>query len=52
MKQSKVENMLSPVVDPATIASLARECSIEMNVQDAPQLRQARALLPAGKRSM
>jgi methylenetetrahydrofolate reductase (NADPH) len=50
MKQSKVENMPPPVVDPATIASLARECSIEMNVQDAPQLRQARALVPAGKK--
>jgi methylenetetrahydrofolate reductase (NADPH) len=50
MTQPKVEAMTPSVVDPASIASLARECSIEMNVQDAAQLRRARALLPAGKK--
>lgn len=50
MTQLKVENVVPPVVHPASIARLARECSIEMNVQDAPHLDRARALLPAGKR--
>jgi methylenetetrahydrofolate reductase (NADPH) len=50
MTQPKVQGMAPSVVDPATIARLARECSVEMNVQDARQLSQARALLPAGKK--
>lgn len=50
MKQPKVEAMAASVVDPESIARLARECSIEMNVQDAGQLRPVRALLPAGKK--
>lgn len=50
MTQLKIENVVPPVVHPASIARLARECSIEMNVQDAPYLDRARALLPAGKR--
>lgn len=50
MTQPKVEAMAAPVVDPASIARLARECSIEMNVQDARELHRARALLPTGKK--
>lgn len=50
MTQPKVEGLVPSVVDPAIIARLARECSIEMNVQDAGELRRARALLPAGKK--
>ncbi len=50
MTQPKVESMASSVVDPASIARLARECSIEMNVQDARELHRARALLPPGKK--
>lgn len=37
-------------IDPAAIARLARECSIEMNVQDVRELEACRALLPAGKK--
>jgi methylenetetrahydrofolate reductase (NADPH) len=37
-------------IDPEAIAQLARECSIEMNVQDVPDLDASRALLPAGKK--
>jgi methylenetetrahydrofolate reductase (NADPH) len=50
MTQPKVEAMAPSVVDPATIARLARECSIEINVQDARLLPRARVLLPAGKK--
>jgi methylenetetrahydrofolate reductase (NADPH) len=46
MMQPNVES----TVDPASIARLARECSIEMNVQDAPQLQRARDLLSPGKK--
>jgi methylenetetrahydrofolate reductase (NADPH) len=37
-------------VDPNVIARLARECSIEMNVQDVRHLESSRALLPPGKK--
>jgi methylenetetrahydrofolate reductase (NADPH) len=37
-------------IDPQLIAQLARECSIEMNVQDVPDLEASRRLLPAGKK--
>ncbi|HWK50965.1 MAG TPA: hypothetical protein VNR40_13820, partial [Steroidobacter sp.] len=50
MTQPEIESMAPPVVDPASIARLARECSIEMNVQDARHLPRARALLPPGKK--
>lgn len=50
MTQLKAESMAPLVVHPASIARLARDCSIEMNVQDAPHLGRARALLPAGKK--
>ena len=50
MTQPKVEAMTASIVDPASIARLARQCSIEMNVQDARELHRARALLPAGKK--
>ena len=50
MTQPKVEAMAASIVDPASIARLARQCSIEMNVQDARELHRARALLPAGKK--
>jgi methylenetetrahydrofolate reductase (NADPH) len=42
--------MVPPVIDPASIARLARECSVEMNVQYARELRRARALLAPGKK--
>src|SRR5688572_1434262 len=50
MTQPKVESMAPSVVDPATIARLARECSIVINVQDARELRKARQLLPPGRK--
>lgn len=37
-------------LDPAAITELARECSIEMNVQDVRDLDAARALLPSGQK--
>jgi methylenetetrahydrofolate reductase (NADPH) len=37
-------------MDPAAIIELARECSIEMNVQDVRDLETNRALLPPGKK--
>ncbi|MDY6948765.1 MAG: methylenetetrahydrofolate reductase [Pseudomonadota bacterium] len=37
-------------IDPAVIAQLARQASIEINVQDVRDLDASRALLPAGKR--
>jgi len=49
MTQPKLES-LGPSVDPANIARLARECSIEMNVQDARHLPRARELLSPGKK--
>ena len=36
--------------DPGLIAQLARECSIEMNVQDVPHLEASRTLLPPAKK--
>lgn len=50
MTQPKVEAMAPSDVDPASVAKLARECSIEMNVQDARHLPRARELLPPGKK--
>jgi len=50
MTQTKVEYMEPSAVDPASIAKLARECSIEMNVQDARELHRARAALSPGKK--
>ena len=50
MTQPESEDEAQTVVDPASIVRLARECSIEINVQDAPQLRRASALLPPGKK--
>lgn len=37
-------------IEPAVIAQLARESSIEMNVQDVPYLLASRTLLPPGKK--
>ena len=37
-------------VDPHGISKLARDCSIEINVQDVPHLAPSRSLLPAGKK--
>ncbi|HEY0685426.1 MAG TPA: methylenetetrahydrofolate reductase [Steroidobacter sp.] len=37
-------------IDPAAIAQLARECSIEMNVQDVRDLDASRKFLPPGKK--
>lgn len=50
MKQRQVEWMAASHTDPGAIVQLARECSIEMNVQDVPHLEASRALLPAGKK--
>lgn len=50
MTQPKADSIAPSLVDPASIARLARECSIEMNVQDARELRRAHALLPPGKK--
>jgi methylenetetrahydrofolate reductase (NADPH) len=36
--------------DPAAISELARDCSIEINVQDVRDLNASRALLPPGKK--
>ena len=38
------------LIEPEWIARLARECSIEMNVQDVPDLEPSREFLPAGKK--
>jgi methylenetetrahydrofolate reductase (NADPH) len=50
MTQLKIESMAPSTADSDSVAALLRECSIEMNVQDAPHLARARALLPAGKK--
>lgn len=50
MTQPKLEDMQQPVDEQASIAALARECSIEMNVQDARQLSRVSALLAPGKK--
>lgn len=49
MTQRQVEMMASPLDSDAT-TQLARECSIEMNVQDVRDLDASRLLLPAGKK--
>jgi methylenetetrahydrofolate reductase (NADPH) len=49
MTQRHVEQRASHI-DPTVIAQLARDCSIEMNVQDVRDLEASRALLPAGKK--
>jgi methylenetetrahydrofolate reductase (NADPH) len=50
MTQRQVERMTAAQLDPEVIAQLARECSIEMNVQDVRDLGASRALLPSGKK--
>jgi methylenetetrahydrofolate reductase (NADPH) len=50
MTQRQVERMTASQLDPAAITQLARECSIEMNVQDVRELQASRTLLPAGKK--
>jgi methylenetetrahydrofolate reductase (NADPH) len=50
MTQRQVERMTAAQLDPEVIAQLARECSIEMNVQDVRDLEASRALLPPGKK--
>jgi len=50
MTQRQVEKMAASQIDPEAIAQLARECSIEINVQDVRDLEASRALLPAGKK--
>ncbi|MFC4311825.1 methylenetetrahydrofolate reductase [Steroidobacter flavus] len=50
MTQPKIEARVPSIVEQTAIARLARECSIEMNVQDARDLRRARGLLPSGKK--
>src|SRR5687767_5503181 len=50
MTQRQVERMTASPLAPEAIAELARECSIEMNVQDVRDLDASRALLPLGKK--
>lgn len=50
MTQRQVERMTAAQLDPEVIGQLARECSIEMNVQDVRDLTASRALLPSGKK--
>ena len=50
MTQRQVERMTDQPLDCDAVAELARECSIEMNVQDVRELEAGRALLPAGKK--
>jgi methylenetetrahydrofolate reductase (NADPH) len=50
MTQRQVERMTAAQLDPEAIAQLARECSIEMNVQDVRDLEASRAVLPSGKK--
>jgi methylenetetrahydrofolate reductase (NADPH) len=50
MTQRQVERMTASQLDPEAITQLARECSIEMNVQDVRDLEASRELLPAGKK--
>ncbi|MBM0106045.1 methylenetetrahydrofolate reductase [Steroidobacter sp. S1-65] len=48
MKQRQVKPAM--LIEPGVIAQLARDSSIEMNVQDVPDLAASRELLPAGKK--
>lgn len=50
MTQRQVERMTVSPLATAAITQLARECSIEMNVQDVRDLDASRALLPPGKK--
>jgi methylenetetrahydrofolate reductase (NADPH) len=50
MTQRQIETTTSSEPDPAMIAQLARECSIELNVQDVRSLSASRSLLPPGKK--
>jgi methylenetetrahydrofolate reductase (NADPH) len=50
MTQRQVERMAGSQLDPEAIAQLARECSIEMNVQDVRDLEASREFLPPGKK--
>lgn len=50
MTQRQVERMTAAQLDPEAITQLARECSIEMNVQDVRDLEASRGLLPSGKK--
>lgn len=50
MTQQQVERMTASPPDQEVITQLARECSIEMNVQDVRELEASRALLPSGKK--
>jgi methylenetetrahydrofolate reductase (NADPH) len=49
-KMGQVERMAASSLDPEAITQLARECSIEMNVQDVRDLQASKALLPSGKK--
>lgn len=50
MTQPKVVYLEPSAAEAASIARLARACSLEMNVQDVPKLDRARALLSPGKK--
>lgn len=50
MTQRQVERMAGSQLDLEAIAQLARECSIEMNVQDVRDLDASREFLPPGKK--
>ena len=50
MTQRQVEKMTASQLAPEAIVQLARECSIEMNVQDVRELEASRPLLPSGKK--
>lgn len=50
MTHRQVERMTASQLDPDAIKQLARECSIEINVQDVRDLEASRALLPSGKK--
>lgn len=50
MTQWQVERMAASHIDLEAITQLARECSIEINVQDVRDLQASRALLPSSKK--
>jgi methylenetetrahydrofolate reductase (NADPH) len=50
MTQAQVDRMTASPLHAEAITRLARECSIEMNVQDVRDLDASRALLPSGKK--
>jgi len=50
MTHRSVEQTTASEPAPGTIAQLARECSIELNVQDVRDLTASRLLLPPGKK--